>query len=124
MFEKSIIAFLKAHFGNTPVYAFIIPEDAPPYAVCFENAGRGVLTNSGFGEEIARRAIKVTVSSDDVTRIFEDEAFTKYIHRATTVGQLPILNAKITGVVDNFSQAQRLYERTYTITITIKERLI
>lgn len=119
MFEKNLIIFLKAFFKEIPVYAFFIPENAPETAVCFENAGRSEHTKYYDGEELQTRTIKLTVSSNDVSKIFDDSELTKYIVKATNIGALKILQARITGSVDNFNDKQKLYERTYSISFKL-----
>jgi hypothetical protein len=120
MFEKNLIACLKTFFKDIPVYAFFIPEGAPDTAVCFENAGQGTQANYYDGSELDIRTIKATVSSNDVSNIFDDNELHKYIVELTRVGDLQILTARITGFHDNFSQEQNLFERTYTIKFKLK----
>ncbi|MGL4765214.1 MAG: hypothetical protein ACRC2N_09340 [Aeromonas sp.] len=120
MFEKNLIACLKVFFKSIPVYAFFIPEGAPDTAVCFENAGQGTQTNYFDGSDLEIRTIKLTVSSNDSSKIFDDSDLHKYISRLTKVGELQILTARITGYHDNFSQSQMLFERTYSISFKLK----
>ena len=120
MFEKNLIACLKEYFGSVPVYSFFIPEGAPETAVCFENAGQGTQATYYDREDLQIRTIKLTVSSNDVSKIFDDSELHKYFARLAKLGDLKLLNAKITGFHDNFSQSQMLFERTYTIQFKLK----
>ncbi|WP_429142518.1 hypothetical protein [Aeromonas veronii] len=120
MFEKNLIACLKVFFKSIPVYAFFIPEGAPETAVCFENAGQGTQIQYYNGTDLDIRNIKLTVSSNDVSTIFDDSDLHKYISGLSKVGDLQILHARITGFHDNFSQSQMLFERTYSISFKLK----
>ncbi|MGL4843930.1 MAG: hypothetical protein ACRC2Y_04840 [Aeromonas veronii] len=119
MFETNFIKFIRS-FEDIPVYAFVIPEEAPETAYCFEPAGKGYSQLYYGGEEIESRTIKLTKSSNDISQIWNDSSLHKYIRQATHVGDLQILCARILGVADNFSADQKLYERTYTINIKLK----
>ncbi|KFA99265.1 hypothetical protein [Vibrio sp. ER1A] len=117
MLESNFIAFLKSKYPDTPVYSFYIPEDAPSPAFCFENAGMGVATHYQDGNEIKTRSIKLTLSSTEVKDIFDDGQLHKYIKEMHLLGSLNILNARIINFTDDFHLEQKIFERTYTISI-------
>lgn len=116
----NLIKFLKAYNELIPVYSFYIPEDAKALAMCFENAGQGVATNYHNGSEIKTRTIKLTVSSNDIADIYQDEALTKYISTANKVGDLTILKARVINFTDLFDNESKIYERTYSIQFKYK----
>ena len=119
--ESSFIKFLQEAFPTVPVYSFYIPEDAPSPAFCIENAGYGIATNYYGEDSILNRTIKLTVSSTDISDIYNDKHLRSYIESASALNELPILKARITNFSDSLNREQKIYERTYTITIKFKE---
>ncbi|WP_188013165.1 hypothetical protein [Photobacterium damselae] len=120
MFELNFIKFMKLIFPNIPTYSFVIPEDAPADAFCFEPAGRGIATNR-FDNLIESRTVKLTRSSKTVSNVFNDNELTKYIRECYQLGDIPIINARILNVHDLYDKEQRIFERTYTINFKFKE---
>lgn len=121
MLESNFIKFLSEAFPSVPVYSFYIPEDAPSPAFCFENAGYGIATHRNNNSNIVNRAIKLTVSSTNVSDIYNDKHLRDYLESATTLSELPIVSLRINNFVDEFITEQKIFERTYSITIKIKE---
>lgn len=119
--EASFIKFLQAVLPDVPVYSFVIPEDAPSPAFCIENAGYGISTHRYNNDNIVNRVIKLTVSSKNVSDIYNDKHLRDYIDTATNLGELKIIGMRINSFADDFIPELKIYERTYTITIRIKE---
>ncbi|ELH4810068.1 hypothetical protein Q9X96_003101 [Vibrio vulnificus] len=119
MLEINFIKFMKS-FSEIPVYSFLIPENAPDTAFCFENAGQGIATQYHDGKEIITRTIKLTKSSNDISEIYNDLELTKYVNEANAVGDIYILKARILNFHDSFNQEQKIYERTYSIQFKYK----
>lgn len=119
--ESNFIAFLKEAFPSVPVYSFLIPEDAPSPAFCIENAGYGIATHRYNNDNIVNRVIKLTVSSTSVSDIYNDKHLRDYIDTATNLNGLKILGMRINSFTDDFIPELKIYERTYTINIRIKE---
>ncbi|WP_028022235.1 hypothetical protein [Enterovibrio calviensis] len=121
MLESSLIGYLKEAFPSVPVYSFYIPEDAPSPAFCIENAGSGIATQRYNNDNIVSRVIKLTISSNSVSDIYNDKHLREYLESANTLGELKVLLVRINNFADSFNQEQKIFERTYTITIKIKE---
>ncbi|MCU8498496.1 hypothetical protein M2G70_07435 [Vibrio vulnificus] len=121
MLESNFILFLKEALPDVPVYSFVIPEDAPSPAFCIENAGYGIATQRFNEDNIISRVIKLTVSTTNISDIYNDSDLRKYIESTSSLGSIPVLKVRINNYSDTFNQEQRIYERTYTITIKYKE---
>ncbi|ENM2831975.1 hypothetical protein AB6Q85_002322 [Vibrio cholerae] len=121
MLESNFIKFLTEAFPTVPVYSFLIPENAPSPAFCIENAGYGISTYRYNQDNIINRVIKLTLSSTSISDVYNDAHLRKYIESSTKLNTLPILNMRITNFSDSFNTEQGIYERTYNITIKIKE---
>ncbi|KJR15239.1 hypothetical protein UF28_16365 [Vibrio parahaemolyticus] len=121
MLESSFIKFLQKAFPTVPVYSFYIPEDAPSPAFCIENAGYGIAQMRYNENNTINRTIKLTVSTTSVSDIYNDKDLRSYIETATAFDTLPILKARIQNFTDSLNKEQKIFERTYTITIKFKE---
>lgn len=121
MLESKFIKFLNSAFPTVPVYSFYIPEDAVSPAFCIENAGYGIATKRYNNDNISNRVIKLTVSSKDISDIYNDLHLREYLESANNLDGLPIISMRITNFNDSLNQEQMVFERTYTITIRIKE---
>lgn len=116
MLEVNFIKHLQAEYPDIPVYSFCIPEDAPAKAFCFENAGYGIATPYKDGEkQITARTIKLTLSSKNITDIYDTGGLNKYIVKSSKIGDLPIISARILNFSDTVIPEQKIYERTFTI---------
>ena len=109
-------------YSEIPVYSFYIPEDAPATAFCFENAGQGIATQYHDGSEIVTKTIKLTISTKDISVIYNDSELTKYVNNTFLIGDLPIIKARILNYSDLFNQEQKIYERTYSIQFKYKNK--
>lgn len=121
MIEESFIAFLNDAFPSVPVYSFFIPEDAPSPAFCIENAGYGVALARYNNDNVSNRIIKLTVSSKNLSDIYNDLDLRKHIENTTTVGEIEVLSMKVTAFNDSFLSELKIYERTYNVSIKLKE---
>ncbi|WMB74220.1 hypothetical protein RA178_06285 [Shewanella oncorhynchi] len=121
MIEENFIRFLSSAFPSVPVYSFFIPEDAPSPAFCIENAGYGVAVARYNNKNVSNRTIKLTVSSKNVSDIYNDLDLRKYIENTNTVGELTVLGMKINTFSDNFVPELKIYERTYNVSVKLTE---
>ncbi|HGY0993963.1 TPA: hypothetical protein ACNU17_003068 [Aeromonas salmonicida subsp. pectinolytica] len=120
MLEPNFVKWLVQKF-SIPVYAFSIPDNAPTTAWCYVNAGRGTATNYHDGSEIVSRTIRLTKSSKNIEKIFDDSTVHKYIKEASSFADFKILSARVTNQNDLFDEENQIYERTYSISIKYKE---
>ncbi|ELA9841222.1 hypothetical protein V4F87_003264 [Vibrio parahaemolyticus] len=120
MLESNFIAFLNSKFPDIPVFSFEIPQGSPSPSFCFENAGMGIHQQYTNGEHIEARTIKLTLSSENIKHIYDDGLLHKYIMEVHQMGELSILNARILNFSDLFDKENKIYERTYTISIKYK----
>ncbi|EGR0698861.1 hypothetical protein EX461_24310, partial [Vibrio parahaemolyticus] len=100
MFETNFIQFMKL-FSEIPIYSFYIPESAPSTAFCFENAGFGC--EHFYDYKIESRTIKLTLSTKNISEIFDDSKLTKYIESTEKVGEIEMLKTRILNFNDNFN---------------------
>lgn len=121
MLEASFIKFLQEAFPSVPVYSFYIPENAPSPAFCIENSGYGIATQRYNEDNIINRSIKLTLSSTNISDIYNDQELRSYIESTPTLHNLPVLKVRIQNFTDSLNKEQKIYERTYTITIKFKE---
>lgn len=120
--ESSLIKFLQEALPEVPVYSFCIPENAPSPAFCIENLGYGIAKMRYNEDNIITRSIKLTLSSKNISDIYNDKDLRQYIESATKFHDLPILKARIQNFTDSLNHEQKIYERTYTIIIKLIEK--
>lgn len=121
MFELNFLKFMREKFPNIPTYSFFIPESAPVDAYCFENAGSGIATIRMNDSNVVSRTIKLTFSTNDASKLFNDKELTKYIERCHLMGDVPILKARILNFTDRYFDDQKVFERIYTINFKYKD---
>lgn len=121
MFELNFLRFMRENFPTIPTYSFFIPANAPADAYCFENAGSGIATKRMDNDDIITRSIKLTFSTDDAIKLFNDYELTKYIERCHLIGDMSVLNARIINFTDRYHSDQKIFERIYTINFKYKE---